>query len=140
MLSYVDIAPPNIQARRAKDKADAPVSMARRVTARAFWPGLLLSVGLSALNCWIEIVANVHFLGGVQMPFGAVFVLSVLALLGWSQFAGISPLIAALFFSLYLGASLIIARLVVEGGLLFPQLTFAPLEVMVTCPPKSSPD
>ena len=43
----------------------------RRVTARAFWLGLLLAMGLAALNCWIEIVAKVHFLGGVQMPLGA---------------------------------------------------------------------
>ncbi|RYG62676.1 hypothetical protein EON80_22660, partial [bacterium] len=49
----------------------------RRVTARAFWLGLLFAVGLAALNCWIEIVANVHFLGGVQMPFGSIFVLMV---------------------------------------------------------------
>ena len=54
---------------------DANTIVARRVTARAFWVGLILAGGLAALNCWIEIVANVHFLGGVQMPFGAVFLL-----------------------------------------------------------------
>ncbi len=57
------------------------ITAPRHVTARAFWLGLLLSMGLGALNCWIEIVANVHFLGGVQIPFGAVFVLGVLVAL-----------------------------------------------------------
>jgi hypothetical protein len=52
-----------------------PILTQRCVTVRAFWLGLLLAMGLAALNCWIEIVANVHFLGGVQMPFGAIFVL-----------------------------------------------------------------
>lgn len=52
-----------------------PIVAAKRVTARAFWLGLVLASGLAALNCWIEIVANVHFLGGVQMPFGAIFLL-----------------------------------------------------------------
>jgi hypothetical protein len=60
------------------------------------------------------------------------FVLSLLGLLGWSWFAGINPVIAALFFTIYLGASLVLARLVVEGGFLFPQLTFAPMEVITT--------
>ncbi|HEX8550021.1 MAG TPA: DUF6785 family protein [Abditibacteriaceae bacterium] len=60
------------------------------------------------------------------------FVLSFLALLGWSWFAGINPLIAALFFTIYLGASIVIARLVIEGGFLFPQLTFAPMEVITS--------
>ena len=50
------------------------------VTGRAFVLGLCLSVGLAALNCWIETLANVHFLGGVQMPFGAVFALGFLIL------------------------------------------------------------
>ena len=56
-------------------KTASQIPAANRVTARAFWLGLLLSMGLAALNCWIEIVANVHFLGGVQIPFGAVFLL-----------------------------------------------------------------
>ena len=55
--------------------------MTRVVTVRAFVLGLILSVGLAALNAWIENVANVHFLGGVQMPFGAVFSLAFLVLL-----------------------------------------------------------
>jgi len=45
------------------------------VTGRAFVLGLLLAAGMAGLNCWIATVADVHFLGGVQMPFGAVFVL-----------------------------------------------------------------
>lgn len=48
------------------------------VTRRAFLLGLLLCAGLAALNAWIETAAGVHFLGGVQMPFGAVFALLVL--------------------------------------------------------------
>ncbi|HVF84707.1 MAG TPA: DUF6785 family protein, partial [Abditibacteriaceae bacterium] len=50
------------------------------VTGRAFVLGLLLSCALSAFNCWIETVHEVHFLGGVQMPFGAVFGLLVFVL------------------------------------------------------------
>ncbi|MBV9867606.1 MAG: hypothetical protein JO316_19825 [Abitibacteriaceae bacterium] len=51
------------------------------VTGRAFGVGLLLSCGLAWLNCWIATVYNVHFLGGVQMPFGAVFALLLLIIL-----------------------------------------------------------
>lgn len=47
----------------------------RRVTLRALTLGLVLSAGLAALNCWMATVANVHFLGGVQMPFGSIFAL-----------------------------------------------------------------
>jgi hypothetical protein len=50
------------------------------VTLRAFGLGALLAAGLSVLNAWIEIQANVHFLGGVQMPFGAIFSLLFLIL------------------------------------------------------------
>ena len=52
----------------------------RSVTARALTLGLLLSAGLGGLNCWIATVYNVHFLGGIQMPFGSVFVLLMLVL------------------------------------------------------------
>src|SRR5687767_13117565 len=55
----------------------------RRVSARAFWIGLVLAMGLAALNCWIEIVASVHFLGGVQMPLGALFTLICLIGVNW---------------------------------------------------------
>ena len=53
----------------------------RVVTWRAFALGLVLSGGLAALNAWIENVSNVHFLGGVQMPFGAIVSLAVLVLM-----------------------------------------------------------
>jgi hypothetical protein len=35
----------------------------------------MLATGLSALNAWIETSADVHFFGGVQMPFDAIFAL-----------------------------------------------------------------
>jgi hypothetical protein len=60
-----------------------PAMPQRGVTARAFWLGLLLAMGLAALNCWIEIAATVHFLGGVQMPLGAIFVVICLVALNW---------------------------------------------------------
>jgi hypothetical protein len=50
------------------------------VTSRAFVLGLSLAAGLAALNSWIQTVADVHFLGGTQMPFGAIFALLVLVL------------------------------------------------------------
>jgi hypothetical protein len=40
-------------------------------------------MGLAALNCWIEIIATVHFPGGVQMPLGAIFVLICMIGLNW---------------------------------------------------------
>ncbi|HVF10225.1 MAG TPA: DUF6785 family protein [Abditibacteriaceae bacterium] len=52
----------------------------RGVTARALMLGLLLAAGLAGLNCWIATVYNVHFLGGIQMPFGSVFALLFLVL------------------------------------------------------------
>lgn len=51
-----------------------------QVTPRAFALGLALAAGLAALNAWIETVADVHFLAGVQMPFGAIFALLILVL------------------------------------------------------------
>lgn len=60
------------------------------------------------------------------------FVLSCMGLLLWSWFAGINGMVAFCFFAIYLMASLVLARLVIEGGLLMPQLTFAPLEWMAT--------
>jgi hypothetical protein len=48
------------------------------VTPRAILLGLILSCALAALNCWVATVYNVHFLGGVQMPFGAIIVLLLL--------------------------------------------------------------
>ncbi|MBW3635070.1 MAG: hypothetical protein KY445_01235 [Armatimonadetes bacterium] len=66
----------------APDIPTSPNGAARadavRVTWRAIVLGLLLCVGLAALNAWIETVENVHFLGGVHLPLGAIFVLGVL--------------------------------------------------------------
>lgn len=57
------------------------VAQARcRVTARSLLLGLLLAVGMAALNCWVQTQYNVYFLGGVQMPFGALFGLAFLIL------------------------------------------------------------
>lgn len=50
------------------------------VTLRAFLIGILLTAGLAWFNCWIATVKNVHSMGGVQMPFGAVFALLFLIL------------------------------------------------------------
>ena len=68
-------------------------------------------------------------------PFSARFILTglllcVLGLGGWCWFAGLNFLPTLAFFGLYALTSLVLARLVVEGGFLFPQATFAPLEVI----------
>jgi hypothetical protein len=68
-------------------------------------------------------------------PFSARFVilgllLSSAGVMAWCWYSGINPVAALLFFTLFALASLVLARLVVEGGMLFPQLTFAPLEVL----------
>lgn len=93
-----------------------------RVTLRAFLLGWPLAAGLAALNCWIETLANVHFLGGVQMPFGAVFTLAffVLAVNGplraLSRFAPrvLSPLSGAELLTIY--AMLVFAALISTPG------------------------
>ncbi len=61
--------------------SDVAFDATRVVTIREFLLGLVLAGALAALNAWIENVANVHFIGGVQMPFGAVFSLGVLILM-----------------------------------------------------------
>jgi hypothetical protein len=43
------------------------------VTLRVFIFGLLLSTSVAGLSCWLQALYTVHFLGGVQMPFGAIF-------------------------------------------------------------------
>lgn len=68
-------------------------------------------------------------------PFSARFVMvglaaSFLGVLAWCWFSGINPLAALAFFALYAAVSLVLARLVVEGGFLFPQMTFAPIEAL----------
>lgn len=62
------------------EKIPAPAKGRGRITLRAFALGLVLSVVLAGLNTWIEAKANVHFLGGVQMPFGAIVALLLLVL------------------------------------------------------------
>src|SRR5688572_9951712 len=54
--------------------------VAQHVTARAFGLGLVLTAMLAGLNAWLETKINSHFLGGVQMPVGAIFALMVLVL------------------------------------------------------------
>lgn len=68
-------------------------------------------------------------------PFSARFVLAGLILsasgiMAWCLYSGINPTAVAAFFGLYVLVSIILARLVVEGGYLFPQMTFAPLETL----------
>lgn len=60
------------------------------------------------------------------------FLVCALGLLLWTSLAGINLIFAFAFFGVYLLASLVLARLVVEGGFLFPQLPFSPLEWMTT--------
>ncbi len=69
--------------RSLSDESQSPIAPQKAraaVTTRAFVVGLSLAAGLAALNSWIENVAEVHFLAGVQMPFGAIFALLVLIL------------------------------------------------------------
>jgi hypothetical protein len=70
-----------------------------------------------------------------EEPFSARFVLvglflSMLGIMGWCAFSGINLLAAFVFFGIYAMASLVLARLVVEGGFLFPQVTFSGMEVL----------
>jgi hypothetical protein len=51
-------------------------------------------------------------------------------LLGWCHFSGINWLPAVAFLAVYGLTSLVLARVVVEGGFLFPQTTFMPLEML----------
>ena len=60
------------------------------------------------------------------------FLISVAGLFAWSTFAGINVLSAVVFFALYILLSIVLARVVIEGGFLFPQITFSPLEMMTT--------
>ncbi len=72
---------PEILAPEAAPPTASPQEPGRTpVSGRAVALGLGLSVGLAALNAWIETFANVHFLGGVHLPFGAVFILMALVL------------------------------------------------------------
>ncbi len=66
-----------------REYSQSPLEAPRRVTLRAFVIGLLLSGVLASVCVWFETAGNVHFLGGVQMPFGAVFGLMLAILLNW---------------------------------------------------------
>lgn len=71
----------------------------------------------------------------VAEPFSARFilggmVLSSLGILGWCMYSGINPIAAVAFFTIYGLTSLVLARLVVEGGFIFPQLTYSTMEVL----------
>ena len=56
--------------------------------------------------------------------------LSIVLLFAWCWFAGINILIAATFIAIYVMVSIVLARVVVEGGFLFPQVPFSPLDWM----------
>jgi hypothetical protein len=79
---------------------------------------------------------NVHHAQDDE-PFSARVILgglllSIILLLAWCAFARINLLIALIFFGIFLLTSIVLARLVVEGGLIFPQATYYPLEWMST--------
>ncbi len=88
------------------------------VTARAYLLGLGLSISLAALNAWVETVANVHFLGGVQMLFGAIFALLALVIMlnGALRLAGNVTVLGRLFPPLS-SAELIISYVIMSSAL-----------------------
>jgi len=59
------------------------------------------------------------------------FLLSFAGLLGWSWFAGINVLIALVFFAMFILTSLVLSRMVIEGGFMFPQAPYQTLNVMM---------
>ncbi len=73
-------------------------------------------------------------------PFAPRVVMGGLALcalgtLGWCVYAGINPLLALLFFALYGAMSVVLARLVLEAGMIFPQFTFSSFDVLTGLAP-----
>lgn len=62
----------------------------------------------------------------------AGFILSFAGLLAWTSFAGINIFFALVFFGIFMLTSLVLTRLVIEGGMLFPQAPYYPLEWMTT--------
>jgi hypothetical protein len=62
------------------------------------------------------------------MVFG--WLLSFAGLLAWSAFAGINLLIALTFFGIFLLTSLVLTRVVIEAGFLFPQPPYYALQTM----------
>lgn len=64
------------------------------------------------------------------MVFG--FLICFIGLVTWSWFAGINIAVALTFFAIFLLTSLVLTRIVIEGGFLFPQPPFYALQVMNT--------
>lgn len=64
------------------------------------------------------------------MIFG--FLICFFGLVAWGTFAGINIAVALTFFAIFLLTSLVLTRLVIEGGFLFPQPPFLALQVMTT--------
>jgi hypothetical protein len=108
------------------------------------WQSVGAWVMMALLLLWSAREPVGHFLRGFSSgsrkvladePFSPSFVLGGLLLsLGgfffWCWFAGINLAAAGAFLALYILMSIVIARLVVEGGFLYPQITFAPIEAL----------
>lgn len=62
------------------DASVASPEVPRVVTARCFIWGLIFTAGIAWFNCWLATKYNVHMVGGIQMPFGAMFLLMLFAL------------------------------------------------------------
>jgi hypothetical protein len=60
------------------------------------------------------------------------FLLCLAGLMAWSIFAGINAVYALAFFGIYLISTIVLARVVIEGGFLYPQLPFSATEWMTT--------
>jgi hypothetical protein len=76
-------APPGETLTAAEPISEKPVGAnsplqkpAAVVTMRAFVLGVLLTVGVAWLNSWVESLYDVHFVGGIQMPFISIFLLT----------------------------------------------------------------
>lgn len=63
------------------------------------------------------------------------FLLSMVGLFAWSAFAGINLIMAFVFFGIFLITTIVLTRLVIEGGFIFPQAPYYPLEWMMTATP-----
>lgn len=96
----------------------------------------VLLVWMAREHLWLQIrqafSSNKTLPGEPFSPRVAVFgfLLSFIGLLAWSSFAGINLAIAAIFFGIFVLTSLVLTRLVVEGGFMFPQAPYYPLEWM----------
>jgi hypothetical protein len=107
------------------------------------YQGIGAWVGMAAILVW----TTRHYIWGLirlafssnqldeDEPFSPRFVvlgfaLSVIGLLAWSAFAGINLLYATVYFAIFLMTSLVLCRMVIEGGFLFPQQPYLALEWM----------